>query len=302
MLGLPGSGKSSWIKENNTFGYEVVSADEIRINHPNYNPNDPESIHEECVKLAEQRMYEISKTGESVIMDGGGINNSYTLRIINHMKQNGYFIKIVFIDTPVHICIQRNNERIKRGERFVPNESIIDKAYRLNKSLIKLQEVSDEFINVPYFTNEYIFVDMDGTLCEYKNLPVDDDGDVNFVGYEVFLDSNPVYPIIDVINTLSKFYNRKIFIISASPNNICNDEKIEWLRNYCDFIKKENIYFVGNKNFKHTFLKHLILKLKILPNQCMVIDDDYRILELYKSIGVNTVHPSSLISRNISEY
>lgn len=304
LFGLPGSGKSFWCENfiNGNLGYEVVSADQIRINHPVYNPDNPESIHEECVALAEKKMYKIAETGQNVIMDGGGINNSYTLRIINRMKDFRYKIKVVFIDTPVHICIERNNQRIKNGERFVPNESIIDKSYRLNKSLIKLQEVCDEFIKIPYFTNEYVFVDMDGTLCEYKNLPVDDDGDVNFVGYEVFLSSKPVYPVINIVNKLQSLDNKNVFIISASPNNICNNEKLEWLCINCNFIKKENVYFVGNKNFKHTFLKHLMLKLKIKPNQCLVIDDDHRILELYKSIGVNTIHPSSLIASNINQF
>ena len=302
MLGLPGSGKSSWITENKKSTYFIVSADEIRINHPNYDPQNPDVIHKECVSLAEQKMYEYSKLGESIIMDGGGINNNYTLRILNKMKEYGYVTKVVFIDTPAHICIERNNQRIKNGERFVPNESIIDKAYRLQKSIINLIGVCDEFITVPYYTNEHIFVDLDGTLCEYQSLPVDNDGDVNFVGYEVFKNSRPVTPVIEEINKLKRFKEKQIYIISASPNSICNQEKNEWIQQHCDFIDKNNIYFVGNKNFKHTFLKHLMLKLKLKPNQCMVIDDDHRILENYKSIGVNTVHPSSLLANGINLY
>ena len=57
MLGLPGAGKTEWIKGNiNKNKYVIISADEIRLGHPNYNPKDPESIHEECVKMAKENV------------------------------------------------------------------------------------------------------------------------------------------------------------------------------------------------------------------------------------------------------
>jgi hypothetical protein len=51
MLGLPGSGKSSFIKNSEELSKGVlVSADEIRVNHPDYDPKYPENIHQECIK------------------------------------------------------------------------------------------------------------------------------------------------------------------------------------------------------------------------------------------------------------
>ena len=309
LLGLPGAGKTSWIKEynklceeNNIKLYNIVSADEIRLAHPDYDPKEPEKIHELCVKIAEEQMYEIGKQGSCVIMDGGGINNNYTVRIINKMKEYGYFIKIVHIDTPPHICIERNNNRIKNGERFVPVETIIDKSYRIYKSIKTLKEISDSFKRVPYFTNKYIFFDLDGTLAEYQTLPVDSDGDINFVGYNVFEFSKPVEPMIVRLLELQNILNKQIFILSASPNSICNEEKKSWVKTHLSFIDEKNIYFVGNRNFKHTFLKHLMLKLDIKPNECTVVDDDHKILELYKTIGVNTIHPSKLLSNDLKSF
>jgi predicted kinase len=303
MLGLPASGKSFWIEDFLQHNdYFIVSADDIRVNHPNYNPLRPEDIHELCVSIAETSMYEIGLSGQNIIMDGGGINNSYTLRIINKMKEYGYTIKVVYIDTPAQVCIDRNKQRINNGERFVPDSSIIDKAYRLKKSVEKLQSICDDFLTVPYFTNEHVFVDIDGTLAEYQNLPIDNDGDINFVGYEVFKYSSPVKEMIGRVKMLQTAMNKKVYIISASPNSISNNEKLEWLNKHVDFIKQDQVYFVGNKNFKHTFLKHLMLKLNLKPNQCMVIDDDHRVLDLYRTIGVNPVHPSSFQSTPLVNY
>src|ERR1019366_2700376 len=230
MLGLPGSGKSFYINQLtiNHPNYKVVSADEIRLKHPNYNPADPEAIHEECINKAERMMYalagEINCIPVDVIMDGGGINNSYTPRIIQRMRKNGYKIKVVFIDTPVDICVQRNIERVKNGERFVKIAAIIDKSYRLRKSVEKLSEICDEFETVKYFTDSHIFVDMDGTIAEYQQLPVDEYGDINFVEYEVFRYSKPVTQMIEKLKVLSES-GKRIFIVSASPNSICNVDK-----------------------------------------------------------------------------
>lgn len=298
MLGLPGSGKSTFINEflaKNPY-YVIVSADEIRLKHPNYNPKDPEAIHEECISRAEEVMYELSEgTGVDLIMDGGGINNSYTPRIIERVRKAGYKIRVVFIDTPVEICVDRNKDRVKAGERFVPISAVIDKSYRLRKSVEKLSKMCDVFEVIKYFTDKHIFVDMDGTIAEYQQLPVDEYGDVNFVEYDVFRYSKPIIEMIARLKALSDV-GKEIYIVSASPNSICNVDKIEWLHKYAPFIKDKNIYFVGNRNFKYVFLYELIRKLKLSPSDCMAIDDDHSVLETYKQLKINSMHPSKFLT------
>lgn len=298
MLGLPGSGKSSFINEflKSHLDYKVVSADEIRLKHPNYNPKDPEAIHEECVAWAERDMYNLAEqTGCNLIMDGGGINNSYTPRIIERVRKAGYTIRVVFIDTPVDICILRNKDRVKNGERFVPASSIIDKSYRLRKSIERLSVIADSFDVVKYFTDKNVFIDLDGTIAEYQQLPVDEYGDINFVEYGVFKYSKPVIPMIDKLRQLSED-GKRLFIVSASPNSICNIEKKEWVNKYLPFIKDEDIYFVGKKEFKYVFLYQLINMLKLDPSDCMAIDDDHRVLETYSRLHINSMHPSCFLT------
>ena len=253
MFGLPGSGKSTWLKKNIEVGdeFKLISADEFRLRHSRYDSNNPEDIHEECVEMAENAVYHCVDNNINFVMDGGGINNRYTERIIERCKENGYYIKVVFVNTPVDICLQRNKQRITNGERFVKSEFIIDKAYKLKSSKQRLNNRCDEFIEVPYFTNKYVFCDLDGTLAEYQNLPVDDLGNVNFVQYNVFTYSKPVSPVIEKAKSLDS----EIFILSASPNSICNLEKTNWVKINLPFVKEENIYFVGNRHFKHVFLE-----------------------------------------------
>jgi predicted ABC-type ATPase len=296
MLGLPGSGKSYYIEKfYPNSDYKIVSADEIRINDSEYNPKDPQAIHQKCIKMAEDEVYRLAGKENNIVMDGGGINNHYTSRIIENLKSLGYHIKTVFIDTPAEICIYRNKDRYKSGERFVPISAIIEKSYKLKKSVELLSNISDKFETVKYFTNGHIFCDLDGTLVEYQNLLTDENGNINFVGHEVFKYAKPVPEMINKLGTLAN-YGKHIYVVSASPNSIASAEKIEWLCKYAPFIKKENIYFVGNKAFKYVFLDELISKLKLNQSDCMAIDDDHSVLENYKKLNINAIHPSNFLA------
>lgn len=146
-MGLPLAGKSSWIEEANLFGYSVVSADKIKEEHPDYKPESAYKLHDYSVTKAEQEMNSISNTGVNIVMDGGGINNSYTIRIINMLKSKGYSVKLVHIKTPLSVCIERNKIR----ERKVPESEIIDKSKKENDQFNRLIKIVDDYEVVKYF-------------------------------------------------------------------------------------------------------------------------------------------------------
>jgi len=294
MLGLPGSGKTTYINNNvDLTKYYYISADAIRLSHPKYDPKHPEAIQDECVRLAEQELYEKVNRKGNLVLDGGGINRKYTLNIIKHLKANGYKVHVVFINTPVDICLDRNNSRITSNERFVPPSVIIDKAYSLIESSKRLQAVADEFVEVKYFTDENIFVDMDGVVAEYQDIPLDEDGNINFVAYGIFKNARPVMEVIDRLKVLSE--TKRLYMLSASPNSICSDEKTEWIKKYMPFIKSENIYYVGNKDFKSIMVKDLIKDLKLETRTCTLIDDEHQIIEKARKLGIHVMHPSKFL-------
>jgi predicted kinase len=147
FIGLPASGKSSYIRQN-IFGstYIIVDADLIKEKHPDYDPNDTEKVHEWSVKEAENEMNHLSDLGLNICMDSGGVNNSYSLRIINMLKSKGYYITLIFMDTPLEICLARNNNRIRK----VPEHAIITKSEKLQSCLEKQKEIVDEFVHVKF--------------------------------------------------------------------------------------------------------------------------------------------------------
>ena len=141
-IGLPGSGKSTALESiAGIKNYTLISADEIRINHPNYDPKFPEKIHLECVNIAEEMVYEQMDLNKNIIMDGGGINRNYTARIISKLKSNGYNITLLVLNTPADVCIKRNKERRISGKRFVPTEVIIEKSYYFKKPYFNISSL-----------------------------------------------------------------------------------------------------------------------------------------------------------------
>jgi predicted kinase len=151
FIGLPGSGKSTIVKERYS-GYDVVSADTLKETHPDYDPKNSEIIHEWSVSEAEKMMNTLSDEGKDICMDSGGVNNSYSLRIMNMLKSKGYHLTLVHVDTPPHVCFERNKSR----ERQVPETAIFAKAQKLEDCLIKQKTIVDEFVHIPYFTNKNI--------------------------------------------------------------------------------------------------------------------------------------------------
>jgi predicted kinase len=146
FIGLPGSGKTTIVNRDYTEGYTIVSADDIKQGHPDYDPNDPEPLHQWSVKEAERQMNVLSDSGDQICMDSGGVNNSYSLRIISMLKTKGYHITLVYVETPLKICLERNKKR----ERKVPEQAIIEKSKMLASCLEKQKSVADEYLHIQY--------------------------------------------------------------------------------------------------------------------------------------------------------
>lgn len=147
FIGLPASGKSTYIRENVCSNYFIVDADSIKELHPDYDVKNPELVHEWSVKMAEIRMGQLAHDGVNICMDSGGVNNSYQIRIINMLKSYNYKIHLIYMDTPLEICIERNSKR----NRQVPERVIREKSEKLLGCLKKQLDLVNTFTHVKEF-------------------------------------------------------------------------------------------------------------------------------------------------------
>lgn len=293
-LGLPLSGKSTWILENvDTKFYRMVSADEYKESHPDYEPEFTQELHEWSVAKAEEDMNHFSDLGKSIVLDSGSINNRYTIRIIKMLKEKGYHIKLVFIKTPYKVCLERNESQHR--ERKVPVVAITDKALKQTSQFHKLKQLVDEVLIVDYFTNENIFVDMDGVIAAQSTLPIVN-GEIDFVNGEIHKWQKPVIAVLDWLYFLqAKGY--KIRILSATANSFAVQEKQDWLDKYFN-IPKEDRFFVNQGKHKAEMLDNLVRKFKLKKESVMLIDDFHDILYKVKDRGMNAMHPSEFLTHD----
>ena len=291
LLGLPNSGKTTWIKENiNPTIYTIISADDKKESHPKYDPNNvPIWLHEWSVDEAEIDVYKLADLHQNLVLDSGSINNRYTIRIINKLKSCGYNIKLVYVKTPYTVCLERNKLR----DRKVPETAITDKALKETSQFHKLKALVDEVQIVNYFTNKHIFIDMDGVIAAQSCLPIIN-GEIDFVNGEVHKWLKPVMPVIQLLRFLES-RGHELYILSATPNSVSSDEKKEWLKEHFP-MPANKIFFVNQGKHKAEMLDNLRRKFKMNKSDVLLVDDYHDILYQVIDRGMNAMHPSEFLT------
>lgn len=296
FVGLPGCGKSTYIEER--WGkcrknVHIVSADEIKKQLKGYDNAHPEHVHQHSVKLAEQQVYNLIEDAHgTVVLDGGGINNRYNQRIIEYIRENSKHTKItcLFFDTPIEVCLKR----IEGRERKVPVEDVYKKNLKLVSCLQRYIPLVDNFERISYYTNQKLFLDMDGTIAAYGKNKYDEYGNKDFCCSELFLHLQPVTSIIEYVR--AHWDMKDVYICSAVANSVVWDEKNVWLDKHFPEIPKENRLFVGNKEYKHVFIKNYCQKMKWDLKDVVLVDDLHDTLHKCEKYGINAVHPSNIDS------
>jgi 5'(3')-deoxyribonucleotidase len=135
-----------------------------------------------------------------------------------------------------------------------------------------------------------LFLDMDGTLAKFnskKNALERFDKEKDF-----FTNLKP-FVNIDTINQLVENNIVEIFIISASPNEQADIDKLKWINTYLPKVKKQNICFCRIGQNKAKIIKD---KLNIeIDNNCYLLDDYTKnLIEWNNSKGIGIKRLTSL--------
>ena len=139
MIGLPRSGKSSWIKEITKSKDIVISNDWIRENilkAPHSKSSNPA-----IWMITDATLRILLSQGQDVILDGVHATKSERKFFLDLAKECNAAVMYVLVDTPLETCVARNN----RSEHHkLPTEDLI----RMGKKFER--PTKDEYNSIIY--------------------------------------------------------------------------------------------------------------------------------------------------------
>lgn len=168
MGGAPGSGKSSYIKNNLKYLESdkiwKVDADAVREYLPEYEGWNSPSTHQESRDIVNHLISTFDKPCKHDLLYDGTMSNSQKyIPLIKNLKNMGYLVFIIYMDIPKEISMQRamdryrnnNGGKIKYG-RYVPMW-IIDDFYKTGKEgLDEIKKSVDGYILVDSLSQKVI--------------------------------------------------------------------------------------------------------------------------------------------------
>lgn len=122
-----------------------------------------------------------------------------------------------------------------------------------------------------------LFLDLDGTLARFNVR----NALKRFDNEKGFFANLKAYKYIEVVNTLA--LTNELYIISASPNEQADKDKMFWLKKYLPNIQENNITLCRIGENKGTIIQN---KYQFtIDNNCYLLDDYTKNLTEWESLG-----------------
>jgi putative nucleotidyltransferase with HDIG domain len=122
MVGLPGSGKDTWIKKNLP-DWPIVSLDEIRKQHRIH----PEDSQGKVIQLAKEQAKEWLRQKRSFVWNATNLTQFIRKPLIQLFASYQARVRIVYVDIPPQVALDRNRKRTE----YVPEKVILKLASKL---------------------------------------------------------------------------------------------------------------------------------------------------------------------------
>ena len=113
-----------------------------------------------------------------------------------------------------------------------------------------------------------LFLDMDGTIAKFNNKK---NALQRFDNEKGFFKSLKPFKYIEIVNEIISNNQVEVYIISASPNEQADSDKLVWLNTYLPNLSNKNICFCRIGTNKAKAIKEQ-LNIEI-DNNCYLLDD-----------------------------
>ena len=135
-----------------------------------------------------------------------------------------------------------------------------------------------------------LFLDMDGTLAKFNSKK---NALQRFATEKGFFATLKPFKHIEKVNELALRTDIEVYIISATPNEQADSDKMIWIKKYLNNIKEQNICFCRIGTNKANEIKR---QLNIdIDNNCLLLDDyTNNLIDWNKSNGIGIKRLTSL--------
>lgn len=168
MGGAPGSGKSTFLKNNAEYmtGDKIwkIDADEVREMLPEYKGWNSAATHEESREIVKRLLDNYDNPCKHDVLFDGTMNNPRKYKpIIKGLKRDGYKVFIAYMEVPKEVSVERALGRYRENRsgsaeygRYVPMFVINEFFESGDKGFQQLKDMVDGYIKVDSLTGEII--------------------------------------------------------------------------------------------------------------------------------------------------
>lgn len=279
--GLPGSGKSTWAREQDAVR---VNRDDIRMQL--FGTYSGLSWDEEQIvtKVEESSVEAALKSGRDVVVDAMHLRMRYA------KKWFGFSEDVEFVDFNATLdeLLERNRTRTKPVPdslirdlyaKFVRKGELVAPPIRTPRERPRPFEQSDSDSKL-----KIVIVDIDGTIA-YNN------GHRSHYDYTKVLDDEPISDVIEIVDALYETY--QVVYVSGRDES-CRDDTLEWLQRKTPLWATDEELFMrheGDGRADYLVKRDLLDEVtRAYPGRYIVgvIDDRPQVLDMWHDLGLTT--------------
>src|SRR5262245_4903824 len=128
LIGVQGSGKSTWARANaERLQAVILASDEVR-NELEARGIDATGEGDQVFAMVEERLARLLEEGKNVIVDATHARQKWRARHIAIAREHRAKVIAVWFDLPLTVCLTRNSQKpggLRWGERIVPKEVLL---------------------------------------------------------------------------------------------------------------------------------------------------------------------------------
>jgi predicted kinase len=290
--GLPGSGKSTeaqrLVQALLSVGITTINIDRDMFRLANGFGVAPAGSFEETISSTQRAILENGLLNNwNVIESSTNLNAKFLKELVKLGANCGAEVEIRDVDTPLEVCIERDENRRLAGGHFLGEDVLRDFAKRVMPKgkfppKPKLPEaISGALYVAPLDKPDAIIVDIDGTIAEVDGRSPYD--------YTLVSTDKAKQWVIDLVEGAER--NGELVILMSGRDSMCRPDTLEWIRSNTK-LAAFKLYMRAEGDQRMDAIVKLELFNKHIRDNYNVkycVDDRAQVIRMYRSIGLNVL-------------